>query len=69
MIRQLIESDNIKSIGYHEQTQTLGLEFLNERVYHYKDIEKIHFKNLLQHKNAGAYWATNIKGRYSYYRI
>lgn len=66
MKRSPVASSNIKSIGYDNDRQTLELEFINETVYQYFNITEDVYQSIASSASIGAYFAKNIKDRYSY---
>ena len=69
MERTTVESSNIASIGYHEETLTLEIEFLNNTVYQYFDIPFNIYQDLMNSNSHGKFLAENIKGIYRYSRV
>ena len=69
MERQKVSSSNISSIGYHAETQTLEIEFLNGAIYQYFDVPKHVFEELMRAPSHGQYLAKYIKGYYRFARV
>lgn len=66
MERTFVESSNIMSIGYDEDSQTLEIEFNNGSIYQYFDVSKAEFDTLMGAESHGKYFNSNIKGVYRY---
>lgn len=64
-----VNSSNIDSIGYDENTQTLRVRFLNGSLYEYRNVPLMEFEQLKQAPSKGSYLNRNIKGTYPYERV
>lgn len=69
MKRDHVESSNIESIGYDENSQTLEIEFLNGGTYQYFDVPKTIYDGLMAASSHGEYLAANIKGSFRYSKV
>jgi hypothetical protein len=72
MNRTTVQSSNIVSIGYDEETQTLEVEFKDGAVYQYFEVPNQvanEFINNPPEGSHGKYLATSIKGQYRYTRV
>lgn len=69
MQRQPVESSNVESVGYDEDSETLEVEFKNGAIYQYFDVPAHEFQCLIGADSVGKYLAGNIKGVYRYSRI
>ena len=67
MLRQTVISTNIRSIGY--ENNVLEIEFLNGRIYQYKNVPREHFEYMITHAHPGTYFSRFIKDFYNYTRI
>lgn len=68
MYRESVESSNIKSIGY--ENETLEVEFLNGSIYQYKNVPKILFSGIMNANSHGKYLNEYIKkANYRYEQI
>jgi hypothetical protein len=65
----ILDSTNINSVCYYEDTETLEIEFHNGYVYQYFDVPESFYTNLLGAGSRGKYFSENIKGRFRYARI
>jgi hypothetical protein len=69
MNRTEISSSNIKSVGYDKQTRILEVEFNNNQVYQYYDVEDRVFSELMSAESKGKYFYENIRKNYSYFKV
>jgi len=69
MKRTPVDSSNIASIGYDENSQTLEVAFLNGGVYQYFDVSKREYDGMMSANSHGQYLAQNIKGKYRYSKV
>lgn len=69
MERIQVDSSNISSIGYDEDSLTLEVEFHSGAVYQYFDVPLNVFKGLIDAGSKGQYFAQHIKGYYRYAKI
>lgn len=67
MVRNVVVSTNILSIGY--SATTLEVEFLNGSIYQYYNVPVEHYVNMVNFPHPGTYLARYVKGRYDYRRI
>lgn len=64
--RTPVSSSNIKSVGYDPKDRTLAIEFADGSVYHYSDVEKAKYDDLMSAKSVGKFVHGNIKGVYKH---
>ncbi len=67
-----VQSSNIATIGYDENSQTVEVGFLNGSAYQYFDVPKVvadEFMNNPPEGSHGKYLASNIKGVYRYSKV
>lgn len=69
MERIQVDSSNISSIGYDEDSLTLEVEFHSGAVYQYFDVPLNVFEGLRDAGSKGQYFAQHIKGYYRYAKI
>lgn len=69
MIRIPVESSNISSIGFDEDSNTLEIEFHNGGVYQYFDVPLQVYEALMEAGSKGQFLAQNIKGNYRYVKV
>ena len=66
MIRQIVRSTSLKTVGYDPQSQTLEIEFHQGEIYQYFGISEFLFKGLMLAGSKGAFFNRNIEGRFKY---
>ena len=64
-----VDSSNVESVGYDEDSSTLQVEFKNGGVYQYFDVPEEVFVGLRDADSVGRYLATTIKGTYRYSKV
>ena len=64
-----VQSSNVESVGYDEQSQVIYIRFLNGAVYGYKGASKAEFDGLLVAPSVGSYIHRNLKNVYPYERV
>lgn len=69
MERIPVESSNIASIGYDEDSNTLEIEFHNGGVYQYFDVPFQVYDDLMSAESKGIYLAQQIKGKYRFVKV
>jgi len=57
-------SGNIKSLEHDDKN--LHVEFLNNKIYEYKDVPKSVFLELVKAESIGKYFIANISKKYKY---
>lgn len=67
MIRVPVESSNLKSVGWEDDT--LEVEFAKGRIYQYTGVPASMYLALMQAESKGKFFAENIRDAYSYQRI
>ncbi len=61
-----VDSSNIESIGYDEETQELHIQFLSGGYYIYSEVPQYIFEELMNSPSKGSYLNREIKGVYQY---
>ena len=69
MERSYVPSTSIASIGYHEATETLEVEFLNGSIYQYYNVQMNIYEQMMQAGSKGKFLNTYIKNAYPYSRV
>jgi hypothetical protein len=64
-----VDSSNVESVGYDEDSSTLQIEFKNGAMYQYFDVTEDVFIGLRDADSVGRYLAANIKGTYRYSKV
>ena len=66
MERILITSNNLKSVGYDAETETLEIEFKNGDIYQYTRVSEYVYISLMNATSKGSYFAKNIRNNRNY---
>jgi hypothetical protein len=69
MNRNSVDSSNIASVGYDEDSSTLEIEFHSGGVYQYFDVPNHVYRDLVSAESVGRYFANHIKGHYRFVRM
>lgn len=69
MIRQLVSSSNLRSVGYDPATQAMEIEFKSGAVYHYYDVPPAIHAGLMKASSHGSYSHQQIRNRYKDIRV
>lgn len=69
MIRIPVDSSNISSIGFDEDSSTLEVEFHSGGVYQYFDVPLFIYEQFLGATSKGQYFAQHIKGYYRFVKV
>jgi len=64
-----VDSTNVASVGYDEDSSTLQIAFKNGTMYQYFDVPENVFIGLRDADSVGGYLAANIKGTYRYSKV
>ncbi len=64
MMRQPVQSSNLKSIGYDEHQKILEIEFLSGGIYQYTNVSKKMFVDLMSASSKGKFFAQFIKDHF-----
>jgi hypothetical protein len=68
MERQPVESSNLVSVGYDENTSTLEIEF-RSGTYQYFDVPHHIYEELMHSSSIGSYHYQNIKNAFACVKI
>jgi hypothetical protein len=69
IVRELVSSSNVASIGYDEQSETLEVEFLNGSIYQYFNVGPDLYAQLKTAASKGQFLNTYIRKAYPYSRV
>ena len=61
-----IDSSNIESIGYDDDTQELHVQFLSSGHYIYRDVPREIFDDLMNAPSKGSFLNREVKGVYQF---
>ena len=67
--RRPVESTNLLSVGYDENTNFREIEFCGERLYRYSDVPTVVYESPMRAPSKGSYFHDQIRDRYAYERI
>jgi hypothetical protein len=65
MAKILLNSSNLKSVDYDDQTKTLEVEFNRGGSYRYLEVPQEVVNGLIDSKSAGVYFAAKIRNKYT----
>ncbi|NQU99157.1 MAG: KTSC domain-containing protein [Parcubacteria group bacterium] len=69
MERQYVQSSNINSVGYDEESQTLEIKFRSGGTYQYYGVPKSLYIDFINASSIGRYFYRNIKGKFNYRKM
>ncbi len=69
MIKQHVQSSDLRSVGYDPVNSVLEIEFNSGGVYQYFNVPASVYQALMSASSHGTYFHANIKDRYRYSRI
>jgi len=64
MIRERVQSTNLKSVGYDADSKTLEVEFHDGDVYQYFKVPAVVHRDLLNSPSIGQYFSFFVKTTY-----
>lgn len=64
-----LDSSNLDTADYHEDSQTLTIKFKSGQEWEYYDCPERIYKGLLGAESAGKYFNANIKGKFRCQKI
>ena len=67
--RQPVSSSYIRSVGYDPQGHVLEIEFQNDGVYQYEDVEQDIYADLMAAPSKGRYFTDRIRDNFSWRRV
>jgi lysyl-tRNA synthetase class 2 len=69
LLRQVVESSSVVSIGYDRGSQMLEVEFRGGRVYRYVDVPHEVWAGLRQAESKGQFFQTFVRDRFEATRV
>ena len=69
MDRQPVQSSNLRSIGYDQNTNIIEIEFHSGDIYQYFNVPESIYLALMNAVSKGTYFHDKIKQHYKYKRI
>lgn len=69
MDRVPVNSKDLASVGYDPITQTLEVELLDKKIYHFYGVSNSDHEDLLSADSHGTYFSKYIKEKYPYKKL
>jgi hypothetical protein len=69
MLRQVVDSSSLRSIGYDRSTSALEVEFLNGAVYRYEDVPPELWTEFRSSGSKGQFFQQRVRDRFPTTRI
>ena len=69
MNRISLNSTNVSSAGYDDQSQTLEIEFRRGGIYQYFDVPRLTYDQFMSASSPGDYLHDQIRGTFRYARV
>jgi hypothetical protein len=69
VLREVVESSSLKSIGYDRRTQTVEVEFANGSVYRYEDVPLALWTEFRHSASKGKFLQEKIRDRFPTTRV
>ena len=69
MVRLLVNSSNLRSVGWNPGTGILEVEFHSGSVYEYYDVPEEVYGELLEASSKGGYFHRNIRKTFSFKQV
>ena len=69
MNKNPVTSASLAAVGFDSATQTLEVEFQNERIYRYYGVPYAVFVDLQEADSKGRFFNSRIRNRYPYVRV
>ena len=66
MLRLVVKSSAITSMGYDERNRVLEIEYKNGTVYRYREVPRSVWDELKRSDSLGAYVNANIRDKYDF---
>jgi KTSC domain len=68
MLRRVVESSSLRSIGYDKRTRALEVEFLSGAVYSYAEVPPELWQALRDASSKGKFFQERIRDRFAFER-
>ncbi|MFL6429765.1 MAG: KTSC domain-containing protein [Acidobacteriaceae bacterium] len=69
MLRQVVNSSELRSVGYKRDAAVLEAEFHSGDVYQYVDVPPRVARELLQAESIGRYFNAHIRSKFRYKKV
>ncbi len=64
-----VVATTIKRMGYDTSTQTMAIEFKSDTLYHYYNVPKQVYLDMLNSESIGSFLAKEIKDKYKFEKV
>jgi len=64
MLREVVESSSLRSIGYDRKTHTLEVEFASGGIYRYEEVPPQLWLELRQSPSKGKFFQAHVRDRF-----
>ncbi len=69
MLRQIVNSSSLRSIGYDRTTETLEVEFKHGRVYRYSGVPADLWNQLRRAESVGVFFQNHVRDNFPTSRV
>jgi hypothetical protein len=69
MLRQVVSSASVLSVGYDDTTETLEVEFWQGEVYRYTGVPRTVYDDLLRAESIGDFFNVHVRDAYTSARV
>jgi hypothetical protein len=69
VLRQVVQSSSLRSIGYDRDTQTLEVEFRNGGLYRYDDVPDEIWTGLRRSESKGKFFQERVRDHFAATRL
>ncbi|HKY34711.1 MAG TPA: KTSC domain-containing protein [Polyangiaceae bacterium] len=69
MLRQVVDSQSLRSIGYDKRTRTLEVEFKSGSLYRYANVPLAVWSDLLQAQSKGRFFQQHVRDHFPTTRL
>lgn len=69
MLREVVDSSSLRSVGYDAKTSTLEVEFHNGSVYRYRPVPKEMWQSLRKAPSVGQYFQAFVRDHFETLRV
>lgn len=69
MMRDIVASSNVASVGYDEPSETLEVEFHSGSIYQYYNVNPDTYRQFMEAPSKGQFLNTYLKNAYPYSRV
>ena len=69
MLRQVVDSSNLRSVGYDRATATLEVEFKNGGIYRYGDVPAETWNQLRHAESIGKFFQDHVRDHFPTTRV